>query len=67
MSIQAVAWAGCLTVLSLSVSGCVSSNQGTPSAVASAPPWVQNLNEPPPSHEAASDEAARLRADLRGG
>ena len=62
MQFHAIKWAPILILVCLLVSACSSSDRFQSSST--APSWVQNLNEPPPSREAAGDQAARPRADL---
>ena len=48
-------------ILVLLVSACASSD---PTTSRPAAPWAQNLNEPPPSRQPASNSAAQLKSDL---
>ncbi len=64
MGTKAMTWPVLLALVG-ALSACVSSEQGTSnSKIRSGARWVQDLNEPPPIREPASD-AARLRDELR--
>jgi hypothetical protein len=64
MGTKAMTWAVFLALVGALVSACVSSEQGTSnSTIRLGARWTQDLNEPPPSREPASD-AARLRDEL---
>jgi hypothetical protein len=63
MCIQAVTWAGSLTLVGLVVSACAS-HPTSPSATRSGAPWAQDLNEPPPGRDSISEPVPRIKADL---
>jgi hypothetical protein len=63
MSVHAVTRAGSMLLVGL-LSACVKSDSRSISTAQTGAPWVQNLSEPPPIRESASNSAARLQADL---
>ena len=65
MGIQAMTWAGSMTLVGFLVSACASSDRATSSSTTrSGAPWAQNLNEPPPTREPAA-VAPGVREELK--
>jgi hypothetical protein len=55
LSISGVMRAGAIALVGLLVAACTNSDQATTSSATArpSPPWVTNLNEPPPKREPA--------------